>query len=148
MTSLPLFYTLPDLSSCFILHRFVSYLASPRFSFLLQRARSHFFTLVTGGLFSIHLHSAIFLFVPFALHHFLRTFFDPRPTHVHSVTPNSKSKIQWECQNGGQLWTPSAEAGYGTGDIPSTFCNAGFSSVNAAFIAALIVDLCFQVCLV
>lgn len=55
-----------------------------------------------------------------------------------------KSKIQWECQNGGQLWTPSVEAGYGTGDIPNTFCNAGFSSVNAAFIASLIVDLCFQ----
>ncbi|KAI0049296.1 hypothetical protein FA95DRAFT_1516289 [Auriscalpium vulgare] len=55
-----------------------------------------------------------------------------------------KDKIQWECDNGGQLWTSSAEAGYGSGSIPSAFCTNGFSSLNAAFIVSLIVDLVFQ----
>lgn len=55
-----------------------------------------------------------------------------------------KSNIEWECDNGGQLWTASAEAGYATGTIPSTFCTVGFSSLNTAFIASLVVDLVFQ----
>ena len=57
-----------------------------------------------------------------------------------------KDKIQWECDNGGQLWTDSAEAGYATSaSFPSGFCVSGFSSLNAAFIVGLLVDLVFQV---
>jgi len=56
-----------------------------------------------------------------------------------------QSNIMWECDNGGQLWTASAEAGYGNGSaIPSGFCTAGFSSINTAFIVGLVVDLVFQ----
>ncbi|KAI0274937.1 hypothetical protein BC834DRAFT_965399 [Gloeopeniophorella convolvens] len=55
-----------------------------------------------------------------------------------------KEKITWECANGGQLWTTSAAAGYGSGNAPSGFCTAGFSSLNAAFIVCLLVDLVFQ----
>lgn len=57
-----------------------------------------------------------------------------------------KDNIQWECANGGQLWTASAEAGYGgSTSIPSGFCTSGFSSLYAAFVGALIVDLVFQI---
>lgn len=57
-----------------------------------------------------------------------------------------KDKIQWECQNGGQFWTDSAAAGYGGNtSLPDGFCGAGFSSLNAAFIIGLLVDLVFQV---
>jgi len=55
-----------------------------------------------------------------------------------------KEKIQWECANGGQLWTTSAAAGYGTGNAPSAFCTAGFASLNTAFIVSLLADLVFQ----
>ncbi|KAM5531340.1 hypothetical protein V8D89_014985 [Ganoderma adspersum] len=56
-----------------------------------------------------------------------------------------KDKIQWECDNGGQLWTSSAEAGYGgTTSFPTGFCATGFSSLNTAFIVSLLVDICFQ----
>jgi len=56
-----------------------------------------------------------------------------------------KEKIVWECANGGQLWTTSATAGYGRGNIPSSFCTAGFASLNTAFIVGVLVDLVFQV---
>ncbi|KAL7285613.1 hypothetical protein ACG7TL_000717 [Trametes sanguinea] len=56
-----------------------------------------------------------------------------------------KDKIQWECENGGQLWTDSAEAGYGgSASFPTGFCTTGFSSIYAAFIVGLLVDLAFQ----
>ncbi|CAL1694212.1 unnamed protein product [Somion occarium] len=56
-----------------------------------------------------------------------------------------KDKIQWECDNGGQLWTESAAAGYGANSsFPGGFCTTGFSSLNAAFIVSLLVDLGFQ----
>lgn len=55
-----------------------------------------------------------------------------------------KSNIQWECANGGQLWTASAEAGYGTGTVPAGFCTSGYTTLNEAFIVALIIDLIFQ----
>lgn len=55
-----------------------------------------------------------------------------------------KEKIQWECANGGQLWTTSVTAGYATGNAPSAFCTAGFSSLNTAFILCLLADLVFQ----
>ncbi|XP_006454196.1 hypothetical protein AGABI2DRAFT_189490 [Agaricus bisporus var. bisporus H97] len=57
-----------------------------------------------------------------------------------------KDKIQWECDNGGQLWTESVEAGYATpSSIPTGFCATGFSSLNVAFIAGLCIDLVFQI---
>ncbi|THH02322.1 hypothetical protein EW026_g510 [Hermanssonia centrifuga] len=57
-----------------------------------------------------------------------------------------KDKIQWECDNGGQLWTASAEAGYGgSTTFPSGFCTTGFSNLNAAFIVSLLIDLGFQI---
>jgi len=55
-----------------------------------------------------------------------------------------KDNIEWECANGGQLWTASAAAGYGSGNAPASFCTAGFSSLNAAFIVGVLVDLAFQ----
>ncbi|KAH9968680.1 hypothetical protein BC827DRAFT_1257704 [Russula dissimulans] len=55
-----------------------------------------------------------------------------------------QEKILWECANGGQLWTASAAAGYGSGNIPSVFCTSGFSSLNTAFIVCLLADLVFQ----
>ncbi|KXN88904.1 hypothetical protein AN958_06774, partial [Leucoagaricus sp. SymC.cos] len=56
-----------------------------------------------------------------------------------------KDKIQWECDNGGQLWTDSVAAGIdGSSSIPSGFCASGFSSLNTAFIAGLCIDLVFQ----
>ena len=57
-----------------------------------------------------------------------------------------KDKIQWECDNGGQIWSASAAANSTSGTIPSGFCGAGFSSLNAAFIISLLVDLGWQVC--
>ncbi|KAI0001746.1 hypothetical protein BJV77DRAFT_12185 [Russula vinacea] len=57
-----------------------------------------------------------------------------------------KDNIEWECANGGQLWTTSAAAGYGSGNVPSVFCTAGFSSLYTAFIVCLLADLVFQVC--
>lgn len=57
-----------------------------------------------------------------------------------------KDKIEWECDNGGQLWTTSAEAGYGgSTSFPSGFCTSGFSNLYAAFVGALLVDLAFQI---
>lgn len=56
-----------------------------------------------------------------------------------------KEKIVWECANGGQLWTTSAAAGYGSGNIPSSFCTTGFASLNTAFIVCMLSDLVFQV---
>ncbi|KAG7452174.1 uncharacterized protein BT62DRAFT_926390 [Guyanagaster necrorhizus] len=56
-----------------------------------------------------------------------------------------KDKIQWECDNGGQLWSASAAAGYSTStSFPSTFCTSGFSSLYTAFIISLLIDLGFQ----
>lgn len=52
----------------------------------------------------------------------------------------------WECDNGGQLWTESEAAGYDNGtSFPSGFCASGFSSLYAAFVISLLVDLVFQV---
>jgi len=56
-----------------------------------------------------------------------------------------KDNIIWECENGGQLWTASAAAGYGSGtSFPDGFCMAGFSSTYAAFVGGLVVDIAFQ----
>jgi len=56
-----------------------------------------------------------------------------------------KDKIEWECANGGQLWTASAASGYDNGSsFPGGFCSCGFASLNTAFIVALLIDLGFQ----
>ena len=55
-------------------------------------------------------------------------------------------KIIWECNNGGQLWGESAEAGYGTtATMPSGICSAGFHSLYIAFVLSLLADLLVQV---
>ncbi|KAF9469708.1 hypothetical protein BDZ94DRAFT_1278879 [Collybia nuda] len=57
-----------------------------------------------------------------------------------------KDKIAWECNNGGQLWTESVASGVSaSGSFPSGFCTAGFSSLNIAFIASLMIDIVCQV---
>jgi len=56
-----------------------------------------------------------------------------------------KDNIAWECENGGQLWSASAAAGYDNGSaFPSSFCTCGFESLSTAFIISLLVDLGFQ----
>jgi hypothetical protein len=56
-----------------------------------------------------------------------------------------KDKIVWECQNGGQLWGASEEAGYGTSaGFPDAVCGPGFHSLFTAFIICLLIDLGFQ----
>ncbi|KAF8727768.1 hypothetical protein AX14_007044 [Amanita brunnescens Koide BX004] len=57
-----------------------------------------------------------------------------------------KHNIIWECDNGGQLYSASAAAGYKTSaSLPSQFCTIGFSAMNTAWIIALLVDLGFQI---
>jgi len=58
---------------------------------------------------------------------------------------NGKEKIEWECANGGQLWTTSATAGYATGNIPPAFCTTGFSSLYTVFVVCLLADIACQV---
>jgi len=56
-----------------------------------------------------------------------------------------KSNIIWECQNGGQLWGASAEAGYGNStSFPESICAPGWQSLFTAFIFGLLIDLGFQ----
>jgi len=56
-----------------------------------------------------------------------------------------KDKIIWECENGGQLWGESAEAGYGnSSSFPNAVCGPGWNSLFTAFIVCLLVDLGFQ----
>lgn len=55
-----------------------------------------------------------------------------------------KDKIEWECANGGVVWSSTADT-TSTGTIPGTFCTEGFSNINIAFIISLLVDLGFQI---
>jgi hypothetical protein len=56
-----------------------------------------------------------------------------------------RTNIIWECQNGGQLWGASAEAGYGNStSFPEAICAPGWQSLFTAFIICLLVDLGFQ----
>lgn len=58
----------------------------------------------------------------------------------------SKDNIIWECENGGQLWGASAEAGYDNStSFPNAICGPGWGSLFTAFIVSLLVDLGFQV---
>jgi hypothetical protein len=59
-----------------------------------------------------------------------------------------RPEIEWECNNGGQLWpgvNPQVAA-TNTVALPSAFCSAGFASLSTAFTVALLIDLFFQVC--
>jgi len=57
-----------------------------------------------------------------------------------------KPKLEWECMNGGQLWTPSVTAGYDNGAaMPSTFCTWGYSSIYTALVISLLVDIGMQI---
>jgi hypothetical protein len=60
---------------------------------------------------------------------------------------SSEANIQWECDNGGQLWPGNATTAAQTTltGMPSTFCTSGFASLNTAFIGSLMVDLVCQV---
>ncbi|KAE8212708.1 hypothetical protein CF327_g3679 [Tilletia walkeri] len=55
-----------------------------------------------------------------------------------------QSKIIWECNNGGQLWGTSQEAGYtnstSSATMPSGVCSAGFHSLYIAFVFSLLID--------
>ncbi|EPQ60156.1 hypothetical protein GLOTRDRAFT_52078 [Gloeophyllum trabeum ATCC 11539] len=55
-----------------------------------------------------------------------------------------KDKIQWECANGGQVWTSNADYTSSTSSFPAGFCTSGFNSLNWAFIFSLVIDLAFQ----
>ncbi|KAG8761531.1 hypothetical protein FRC14_002718 [Serendipita sp. 396] len=58
---------------------------------------------------------------------------------------NRKDKIIWECQNGGQLWNTTPEAGYdNTARFPDGICGPGWQSLFTAFIISILVDLAFQ----
>jgi hypothetical protein len=56
-----------------------------------------------------------------------------------------KEKIEWECDNGGDLWPESVAKNYSTSNaFPTEFCIVGFPAINTAFIVGLLVDLGFQ----
>ncbi|KDN53306.1 hypothetical protein K437DRAFT_98213 [Tilletiaria anomala UBC 951] len=57
-----------------------------------------------------------------------------------------QAKIIWECNNGGQLWGASVEAGYANSSttMPSGLCSAGFHSLYIAFVLSLAIDFGFQ----
>jgi len=56
-----------------------------------------------------------------------------------------QEKIEWECDNGGDLWPASVAANYSTANaFPAEFCIVGFPTINTAFIVSLLVDLGFQ----
>jgi len=56
-----------------------------------------------------------------------------------------KEKIEWECDNGGQLYWESAAANISSSPaFPAEFCIVGFPTINTAFIVGLLVDLGFQ----
>lgn len=55
-------------------------------------------------------------------------------------------KVVWDCNNGGQLWGESAEAGYdNVSAMPSGICSASFYFLYIAFAKALLVDLMLKV---
>lgn len=59
-----------------------------------------------------------------------------------------QNKVIWECNNGGQLWGESVEAGYGSADakgMPTGMCSAGFHSLYVAFVLSLLADFGLQV---
>ena len=70
----------------------------------------------------------------------------PRDRPGADACIHRKNNIQWECDNGGQLWTASAQAGDGgSTSFPQSFCVTGFSNLYSIFVGTLVVDLVFQV---
>jgi len=56
-----------------------------------------------------------------------------------------QSNIVWECENGGQLWGSSAEAGDPSSTtMPSALCTPGWHAIFVTFIVSLLIDLVFQ----
>ncbi|EIM92697.1 uncharacterized protein STEHIDRAFT_89915 [Stereum hirsutum FP-91666 SS1] len=53
-----------------------------------------------------------------------------------------KDKINWECDNDSTIYPDNVN--YTTYSLPSCFCNVGYSSIDTAWIIAVLVDLCFQ----
>ncbi|KAG9018524.1 hypothetical protein FRB90_011564 [Tulasnella sp. 427] len=57
-----------------------------------------------------------------------------------------QDKITWECENGGQIWGSSAEAGNpSTTTMPNAMCTTGWHSIFVIFIVSLLIDLVFQI---
>ncbi|KAJ6520296.1 hypothetical protein C8R45DRAFT_808207, partial [Mycena sanguinolenta] len=57
-----------------------------------------------------------------------------------------KANIEWECDNGGQLYYGSVAQNISSSPaFPSEFCIVGFPVINTAFIVSLLVDLVFQI---
>jgi len=53
-----------------------------------------------------------------------------------------KDEIEWECQNGGQLWGSSTVDSLGNGSsMPEAICGPGFTSLMTAFIISILIDL-------
>jgi len=54
--------------------------------------------------------------------------------------------IVWECENGGQIYGTSAEAGNpATTTMPSSLCSPGWHTLFFIFIFSLLIDLVFQI---
>jgi len=54
--------------------------------------------------------------------------------------------IDWECENGGQLYGTTAEAGNpSTSTMPSSLCDPGWHTLFMIFIVAFLIDLTFQI---
>lgn len=58
---------------------------------------------------------------------------------------NGQSKLTWECENGGQIWPGNFNYTTAGTLIPSQFCTATPSSIEAAFIVSLLVDIVCQI---
>jgi len=57
-----------------------------------------------------------------------------------------QSGIVWECENGGQIYGSSAEAGNPSQTtMPSSICGPGWHTLFMVFIVCLLIDLVFQV---
>jgi len=59
---------------------------------------------------------------------------------------NNEGNIDWECENGGQLWGSAPETtDPSTSTLPSTICDPGFHTLFTVLVVGLVVDLIFQV---
>lgn len=57
----------------------------------------------------------------------------------------NEGNIDWECENGGQLWGSAAETtDPSTSTLPSTICDPGFQTLFTLIVVGLLVDLVFQ----
>jgi len=57
----------------------------------------------------------------------------------------NEGDIDWECENGGQLWGSAPEpTDPSTSTLPSTICDPGFHTLYTLMLVGLVVDLVFQ----